>query len=335
MSLTPFDRVLKVIARDYANTLLRLIFPDVSARLIGTEDNVTLALPEERVDFVHHIVTDTPDGTEEALLHLEFQTKHESDVPKRMFVYSALLTKRFDLPIWSVILYLRRREAPIPHVYGTRAGAVTVTRFEYPIVKLWEYTEEILAGKWRALVPFLPVLVSQPNEELLQRERELLLQEPDRQKRADLLACAVTIGARHFSSDFLWHFFEEEVKLMEESDFFEKIFERLLERKMDDPHFVERILKRKEGISTGEVVRAELSTKQMMLRHIVYHRFGAIPTELELSLENLLARLTDTQLQALVDAALDAPDIESLQEAVDKFKLLVTEVSPPPATVAS
>jgi len=50
-----FDRVMKIIARDYAETFLQIAFPDEEIKLVGTLENVELTLPEERVDFVHQL----------------------------------------------------------------------------------------------------------------------------------------------------------------------------------------------------------------------------------------------------------------------------------------
>ena len=64
-----FDRVMKIIAREYAQTFLHIAFPDENIKLVGTLENVELTLPEERVDFVHQLSY----NDEEYLLHLEFQ----------------------------------------------------------------------------------------------------------------------------------------------------------------------------------------------------------------------------------------------------------------------
>jgi len=54
--ISPFDRVLKVLARDYAPRLLELALPEAPLQVVGTLENVELAIPEERVDFVHRVV---------------------------------------------------------------------------------------------------------------------------------------------------------------------------------------------------------------------------------------------------------------------------------------
>ncbi len=50
-----FDRVMKIIAREHAETFLQIAFPDEEIKLVGTLENVELTLPEERVDFVHQL----------------------------------------------------------------------------------------------------------------------------------------------------------------------------------------------------------------------------------------------------------------------------------------
>ncbi len=48
-----FDQTLKIIARDYADTFLQIAFPGKSIQLIGTLENIELALPMQWVDFLH------------------------------------------------------------------------------------------------------------------------------------------------------------------------------------------------------------------------------------------------------------------------------------------
>lgn len=54
--------------------------------------------------------------------------------------------------------------------------------------------DEIAQGRWPELAPLLVTLIEEaPDERILARERELILREEDRRKRADLLACALRI----------------------------------------------------------------------------------------------------------------------------------------------
>jgi len=221
-----FDRALKVIARHYAGTLLALVFPDLPVRLVGTLENVELSLPTRRVDFAHRVEHEG----REYLLHIEFQLKHEAELPRRMQLYHALLGEQFGMPVLSLVLYLRPRRGPLPEAYEVRLGGQVVNRFRYPVVRLWDYVEEIRRGRYRELAPLLPMLVGEPDEGVLEVERALILEEPDARKRGDLLALAVAIAARYFDKAFLWRFFREEVAMMREASFIEDWIEEGMQK---------------------------------------------------------------------------------------------------------
>ena len=93
-----FDQTLKIMARNYTHVFLHLAFPDQPVRLLGTVENVELALPVHPVDFVHRVEYEG----QEYLLHIEFQLVHENDFPKRLCYYYGALGELFDLPVTSV-----------------------------------------------------------------------------------------------------------------------------------------------------------------------------------------------------------------------------------------
>ena len=221
-----FDRTLKIIARNYADLLLRLAFPDVPVRLVGTLENVELSLPVRAVDFVHRVEYQA----QEYILHLEFQLEHQAGFPRRMCGYYGALTEQFEQPVMTLALYLKPRQSPIPSEYVVTLGEQVVNRFTYPVIPLWDYVEEIRSGQYRELAPLLTMLVREPNPDLLREERELIRQEPDEQRRADLLALAVTIATCYFDKAFLWRFFREELEQMREATFVEEWIQEGIEQ---------------------------------------------------------------------------------------------------------
>jgi predicted transposase YdaD len=78
------------------------------------------------------------------------------------------------------------------------------------------------------------MLVSEPGPDLLREERELIRQEPDERKRADLLALAVTIATRYFDKAFLWRFFREELEQMREATFVEDWIQEGIEQGLQE-----------------------------------------------------------------------------------------------------
>jgi len=291
--LNVFDRVLKVLARQYAARFLELALPSLPLLIVDTLENVELSIPEERVDFVHRVAY----GEQEYALHIEFQTKHQADVPQRLFVYSALLTRQLGLPVLTLVFYLTRRAAPVPDAYQVQVGGIAVNRFEYPVIKLWEYADEIAQGRWPELAPLLVTLKEgEPDPAVLGQERELILQEPDLSKRADLLACAVTIAARYFDKAFLWQFFREEVEMIREATFIEEWLDERLEEG------------RQQGLRQGLEQGLEQAHLADLLRILLW-RFGKLPV----TVEEQLKSLTTEQLDSLLNEALKAPNLDEFQ----------------------
>ena len=209
--INTFDRSLKVIARNHADLFLRLALPNIPLTLVNQPENVELSLPVQPVDFVHRMLHQG----QEWLLHIEFQLEHFADFPRRMCHTHGALTQQFKMPVLSFAVYLQRRKAPLPTEYLVEIDHVAINRFSYPVIKLWEYTQQIRNGQLRELAPLLVMLEEAPNEETLQVERQLILAEPDPDKRADLLAIAITLAARMFDREFLRRFFREELAQMQ------------------------------------------------------------------------------------------------------------------------
>jgi predicted transposase YdaD len=288
--IKPFDRALKIIGRNSPQTWLRLAFPNQPIELIGTLENVELSLPEQWVDFIHRVRI----GSQEYLLHIEFQYQHRRDFPKRVFIYSAELTDQFQLPVISIVLYLKRRKSDPPNTYDVRVGNQTLNRFRYQVYKLWDYEAEIRSGQLIELAPLLVMIAENPTEETLAKERELILQVPDPKQRADLLAAAVTVASRFFNKGFLWEFFREEVQQMRQASFIED-WVREAER---------------EAIRRGR----QRGLEQGILR-ILQHRFTQVPADVGTRLEGV--KLSD--LEDLIDAALEVEDLTQFERQLPRL----------------
>jgi len=285
-----FDRTLKIIARDYAGLLLRLAFPNTPVRLLGVLENVELSLPVHPVDFVHRI----EHGGQEHILHLEFQLEHQADFPRRMCSYYGALVEQFKLPVVAIALYLKPRRSPIPDEYAVELGGQVVNRFTYPVLKLWDYVDEIRSGQYRGLAPLLTMLVRDPDENLLREERKLILDETDLQKRGHLLTVAVTIASRYFDKAFLYRFFREEVEQMREMSFIEEWIQEGIEEGIQEGI--------QEGIEQGQEQGAQVQRETIL--QILLTRFDTHPQQVE-PLARQLEVISDlSKLKDLADHAL-------------------------------
>jgi hypothetical protein len=298
-----FDQTLKIIARNYAGTFLQLAFPNIPVRLLGTAENVELSLPSRPVDFVHRVEYEG----QEYILHLEFQYEHEADFPQRMCAYYGLLTEQFKVPVLSLALYLNPRKAALPNEYAVGLGAHAVNRFVYPVLRLWDYTEDIRAGKYRELAPLLVMLVKKPTAELLDEERALVLVEPDAQKRADMLSLAVTVAARYFDKDFLWRFFREELEMMRGTSFIDdwvqEGIEKGLQQRFQQDFQKGQLEATRKNILQILRVRFQLTAKQEKKISQPLEKLGEFSTLdglVEHALQDITFRDFQTRLQNLI-----------------------------------
>ncbi|MBX9623403.1 MAG: hypothetical protein K2X82_06275 [Gemmataceae bacterium] len=83
------------------------------------------------------------------LLHLEVQSTRDETLPGRLLLYNVLLGSRYDGPVRTVVLLLRREARPGLTGVVTRADETghVYHRFEYRTVPVWELrADDLLAG---------------------------------------------------------------------------------------------------------------------------------------------------------------------------------------------
>ncbi len=111
-----------------------------------------------------------------------------------------------------------------------------------------------------AFAPLLVLCEDNPRDETLQLERELILRaavpEP---VRSELLAVALTVGARYFSRDLLYEFFRKELEMVKGSGIVEEWVNEAAER---------AAAKAAEGARTAEA--------RDMLLMVLRQKFGVL-----------------------------------------------------------
>lgn len=115
------------------------------------------------------------------------------------------------LPVIGVILYLKKgsyREGYQIELCGNK------NQYLFQTIRLWEYKEEIETGKRKELAPFLILFTDQANEEILRKEKELIMQVEDEKERADLLSIAMTLAFHYFKESWVKEYFKEEMQMI-------------------------------------------------------------------------------------------------------------------------
>jgi predicted transposase YdaD len=260
-----YDRSLKVLAKQYPKVFIKLALGSIENLIIETIENPEINLPERRLDFVYGL----QDEEHEYILHLDFQMRHEMDLPERMHIYNALLTASNKKPVISKVIYLERREYKnLPQEYVVSYQGRKENVFTYQAIKLWDYIEEIIAGELKELAPLLVLLTKEKNEEVLARSKELIFESGDEKWRAEALSLAVTVAGRYFPKDFLLKFFKEEMKMLREASIVQDWINEGIEK----------------GIEKGKK-SGKLEVLQEDILDILEERFGIIKKGISRKLE--------------------------------------------------
>jgi len=275
----PFDATFKAWVKEQARDVLPLLLP--GAIYIEALD-VERIKPTMRVDRVFKVLY----TGKEYILHIEFESGADNDMPVRLLVYNALLYYEHGLPVVSIIVYPFRAkiaESPLRVIKGEQDLLV----FHFLTLPLFELNAEYYVREHiLCMYPLLPtmqgtdhVLMKQAVEELAARYQydeatlaeqfvwmELLLERTD------------TISPQE--KDEIWRELKMYDKLWEESPRIQKI--------------------RAESEAEGEVRAA-----QRMLISYVKLRFPAL---VELAQEELSRINSLETLDLLAQKVYTAPD---------------------------
>jgi predicted transposase YdaD len=197
------------------------------------------------------------DGPQPWLLHLEVQSSRDPTLLRRLPLYSALLDNRHGLPVWTVLVLLRR-DADMPTLTGRierRFGAEEpYATFRYHAVRVWSLAPGPLltAGLGALPLALLTDEAAAGPEPFVRRVRERIDAELTPPKAAELwTAIAVLMGLRYDDGQIVQLL--REVQGMQESTFYQAILAK----------------GRVQGRVEGEVI----ALRNVLLRQ-GRHRFG-------------------------------------------------------------
>ncbi|PXF61260.1 MAG: hypothetical protein C4B59_04730 [Candidatus Methanogaster sp.] len=137
------------------DSAIKCISPELSADIatlvLGSKPDlkqISESLPsgERIVDFLAEMT-----GDEESILHIEFQTRYDPDMPVRMLAYHARIVELYGLPVYPVVVYLTQTDRPIETTYSSHVGGKHIFTFNYDVVKVWELKSKMVFEEELAL----------------------------------------------------------------------------------------------------------------------------------------------------------------------------------------
>jgi predicted transposase YdaD len=145
-----FDATLKDLVQSYPRDWLAgLGFPVTGPVSILTPDLSTLTA-----------FTDTVLRVGDVLVHLDFQSGPDPNLPRRLLLYNVLLHDRYQLPVHSLVVLLRpranRSDLTGEVRYEARPGHGRLD-FQFEIVRLWEVPVDTLLTGGLGTLPLAPL----------------------------------------------------------------------------------------------------------------------------------------------------------------------------------
>jgi hypothetical protein len=207
------DTPLKVAFRVRTRDLLPLT-DDTGADVVSALA-VELTAGKRTVDLVLRLRR----GGEEYLRHVEFQSRHRSNLALRCFEYTAALAVRFRRPVLTTVLYVR---PPAPHSLAYRHvfGGKVVNEWRFGVVRLWEQSPKrllALGPGGEALVP----LSGGASLSLIAAASRRIQRDAPVTQRPDLLAILQAFAEGRYTARQLAQVIPEEVAM--DSTLYEKV----------------------------------------------------------------------------------------------------------------
>jgi predicted transposase/invertase (TIGR01784 family) len=223
----------------YDNTckFLAETFPtDFASWLLGKPIALTKLEPSElslepiRADSVIFL------ESSEIVLHIEFQTEADKNIPFRMTDYRLRLYRKFSKKqVYQVVIYLNLTDSPL--VFETEFNLGELIH-KFNVIRLWEQPTEILQ-QYQGLLPFAPLSQTDNPEETLKDVAKQIDNIKDKQVQSNLAAATAIISGLALDKQVIQRLLRSET--MKESVIYQEI---LLEGEAKG---------KAEGLAEGEV----------------------------------------------------------------------------------
>ncbi len=276
-----YDSAIKCISPELSADIATLVLgrkPDLK------QISESLPSDERLVDFLAKMT-----GDEESILHVEFQTKYDSNMPVRMLAYHARIVERYGLPVYPVVVYLTQTDRPIETTYSSYIGGKHISTFNYDVIKVWELKSKTvfrdeLAGLY-ALTPLMPDAdLAECREKLIGAVEHNLIS-------ASSYMCMATFARLKYSKEVVKNMIED--KLLKQSPLYEDLMEE------------GRVEGRGEGVE--ETVITALTA-----------RFGSVSDQLSGRIHSLRER-NSALLNELIKLVVTAKDLSDFERKLDKM----------------
>lgn len=154
----------------------------------------------------------------ESVLHLEFQTRPDPDIPFRMLDYRARVYRKYpNKTMRQVVIYLKQTGSDLVRQTSFQ---LEQTRHEFTVVCLWEQPATLFL-QYPGLIPFATLGQSINAEETLRQAAQLVDQISDLATRANLMAASGILAGLKLKDEVVYRILQRDI--MQESTVYRSI----------------------------------------------------------------------------------------------------------------
>ena len=285
-----FDNICKFLAETYST--------DIASWLLGEPIPLTQVQPQELA--VEPIRADSLIllEAESLLLHLEFQTRPDPQIPFRELDYWVRGKRRFpDKKIRQFVIYLKETSSNLVFQQEFQDDN-TYHRFE--VIRLWEQPVTTFL-EFTGMLPFA-ILVNESNKEILLQDIALKIDQiPEEDTRETISAATYVLAGLVLDENIIKQILRRDI--MEESVTYQAI---LREGELKGL---------KKGREEGEIQGRKQGLLTIILR-LLTRKFGNLPPKMH----TRIARLQIPRLESLAEAILDFESVVDLEVWFSKKK---------------
>ncbi len=271
-----YDNVCKFLAESFSNDFAQwLLGEPVSLSQLSPRE---LSLEPIRADALILLQSAA------LVLHIEFQTEPQAEIPFRMADYRLRVYRRYpNKRMHQVVIYLKPTGSEL--VYQ-ESFSIPGTRHEFQVIRLWEQPEELF---WQStgLLPLAVLSQTGDRRRTLREVAQRIEQIRERRERSNVAASAAILAGLVLDKKVIEGLLRQE--LMRESVIYQEI----------------RAEGKAEGIAEGEAKGKQEGEASLVLR-ILRKRIGQVSQDLEKRIQGLSIEQLEDLGEALLDFTTEA-----------------------------
>jgi len=236
-SYKTYDITLKFLSDKFPKHFVSLIFDEFEGDVVLLDKK--LPYTEHESDYIVKIKDGHADCEDDNfILHIEFQSTHDSNMPRRMMSYYARIVDKYGLPVYPVVVYLNSDDfgSNTPDTYVSSIYNEQIMKFKYRVLKVWEMDPKMIIDRdLYGLFPILPLTNhGKTNDNRCLKTYFDLVDNADikdKALKADMFVCTGVLAGLRYPKELVISLMK--VEIMQESAIYQDILSEGIDKGME------------------------------------------------------------------------------------------------------